>query len=171
MTQQTKNIKTHFLDASALAKLYLTEVGSDAVRNNIGKASVNFATNFCISELIGIIKCKWLYAKANQGGITKDEYLKISYELMGDIRNGAYQIEHVDFSDFQIFNKVEAYCSKHNIDLVDSLQLFTLLEGFHSKLEGETKPLFITADKDLAKAARTEGLAVWLCNKEDYPEN
>lgn len=169
MTQQTKNIKTHFLDASALAKLFFTEDGSDAVRNNIGKASVNFTSSHCLAELIGIIKCKWLYRKDNQGKITKDEYLKVSYQLMAEIRNDTYQIEHVDISDFQIFNKVEAYCTKYNIDLVDALQIFILLERFHY-IEGETKPLFITADEDLAKAARNEGLTVWLCDKENYPE-
>lgn len=163
------NIKTHFLDTSTLVKLYFEEEGSKAIRDNKGKASVNFTTSFCIAELIGIIKCKWLYRKENEGRISKDEYLKITFELMGDIRNSTYQIEHVDISDFNTFNKVEAYCSKHNIDLVDSLQLFVLLEGFLSKLEGETKPLFITSDENLATAARSEGLTTWLCGKEDYP--
>ena len=105
MIQQTKNIKTHFLDASALAKLFFTEDGSDAVRNNIGKASVNYTTSLCLAELIGIIKCKWLYRKENQGKITKDEYLKISYELMGEIRNNTYQVNVLIFQIFRHLTK------------------------------------------------------------------
>ena len=88
---------------------------------------------------------------------------------MGELRNDSLQIEEVKISDFNVFNNAEALAEKYNIDLADSLQLVTLLQGFPSKLVGESKPLFITADSLLAKAARSEGLRVWECINEDYP--
>jgi hypothetical protein len=124
---------------------------------------------YCIGEFFGIIK-----AKLKRREICNDNYLSISDNLMADLRNNQYQFEQSDITNFDIFNKVELLCTNHNnFDVVDSLQLITLKEGFLSVLwdgkSNDTKPLFITADSELAKAARNEGLNVCECGKDKYP--
>ena len=157
-------MKTHFLDTSALVKLFLKEDGSEAIHSNFGKASVNWTTSLCIAELLGVFKCKYV-----RKDISKEKYLELSDELIGSVRNESIKIEQVDISDFYTFQDTENLCKKYEIDLADSLQIITLLQGFPSKLEGESKPLFITADSSLAKAARDQGLKVWECINEQYP--
>lgn len=159
-----QHIKTHFLDTSALAKLFLKEDGSEAIHSNIGKASVNWTTSLCVAELLGVFKCKYVRKE-----ISKEKYLELSDELMGLVRNEDIRIEQVDISGFYTFRDTENFCKKYDIDLADSLQIVTLLQGFPSRLEGESKPLFITADSSLAKAARDQGLKVWDCINEQYP--
>lgn len=165
--QQENYIKTCFIDTSALIKLYLEEKGSKELRDFLGSSRIiKYTMTYCIGEFFGIIK-----AKLKRREICNDKYLKISYELMGDLRTNKYQLEQLDITKFDIFIKVESFCEKYkNFDIVDSLQLITLKEGFLSKL-GESKPLFITADSKLAEAAKKEGLKVWQCDKEEYPKH
>lgn len=169
MTQKN-NIKTCFIDTSAFIKLYLYENGSKELHEFLGSSRiVKYTMTYCIGEFFGIIK-----AKLKRREICNDKYLSISDNLMADLRNNKYQLEQSDITNFDIFNKVESFCKNHdNFDIVDSLQLITLTEGFFSTLwDGKSnvsKPLFITADSKLAKAARNEGLNVWECNKDKYP--
>lgn len=169
MTQKN-TIKTCFIDTSAFTKLYLDENGSKELLAFLGSSRIiKFTMYYCIGEFLGIIK-----AKLKRGEICNDKYLSISDNLMADLRNNQYQFEQSDITNFDIFNKVELLCKNHNnFDVVDSLQLITLKEGFLSALwdgkSKDSKPLFITADSELAKAARKEGLNVCECGKDKYP--
>ena len=55
---------------------------------------------------------------------------------------------------------------QHDIDLIDSVQVVTVLHGRYSVFIGDSRSLFITADRTLAKAAREEGARVWECSSE-----
>lgn len=50
-------------------------------------------------------------------------------------------------------------------------QIVTLKKGRYRSFVGESQSLLITADADLAKAARSEGLQVWDCINEAGPEH
>ena len=165
MTQKTNYIKTCFIDTSAFIKLYLEEEGSKELHAFLESSRIiKYTMTYCIGEFLGIIK-----AKLKRREISNDKYLSISYALMADLRNNTYQLEQSDITNFDIFNKVESFCKNYaNFDIVDSLQLITLKEGFLSTL-GESKPLFITADSKLAEAAKKEGLKVCECNIDEYP--
>jgi hypothetical protein len=43
-------------------------------------------------------------------------------------------------------------------DLPDTLQIVSMRKGFYSSLVGESRPVLITADNELAKVAKGEGL-------------
>ena len=64
-------------DASALAKLYLPELGSELVRAIWNGHSTKYATPFCVYETLTILKVA--YVQRHQ--LTKDEYLEASVSL------------------------------------------------------------------------------------------
>jgi len=58
------------LDASALVKLYVEELGSDIVQKFVNTEPTRYTTPFCYFEALNVLKVKWLYRKE----ISKEEY-------------------------------------------------------------------------------------------------
>jgi hypothetical protein len=58
---------------------------------------------------------------------------------------------------------------QHGIDFLDCLQIVTILHGQFRHLGPNSKSLLITADEELAKAARAEGVNVWDCINDSAP--
>jgi predicted nucleic acid-binding protein len=67
--------------------------------------------------------------------------------------------DHVPIS-VQILEHAERIMAEHELDFVDALQLVTVLRGKFSVLVGDSASLFVTADHDLAVAARKLGAQV-----------
>jgi len=67
-----------------------------------------------------------------------------------------------------VFADVEEIISRYNIDISDAFQIVTVKRDYFSR-ELQMSPILITADKDLAKTARKEGLQVWNCMTESAP--
>jgi predicted nucleic acid-binding protein len=181
-------IRTHLLDSSALVKLLVKEDKSDLIRSYFDTHSVFWTTSFCFAETLGVLKRKWLTksqktsgqsgsqgllaclrTKAHGGSISQDQYLSASEELAALVRNESISIEEVQFTQRSVFDQAEDLAKKYGIDLVDSFQLVTLMIGFPSAMPEESRTILITADKGLAKAARSEGLRSWYFMKEPIP--
>ena len=64
---------------------------------------------------------------------------------------------------------VSAISNRYVEKISDAFQIYTLKKGFYSVLSGDSKPILITGDKELADATRKEGLRVWNCMKEVAP--
>ncbi|WP_076418337.1 hypothetical protein [Colwellia sp. UCD-KL20] len=156
-----KEIRTHLLDASALVKLFIEEDGSKLLREYYDEYSVFWTTTPCLIEVLGILKCKYLY----KSQLTKNKYLEISAEIMAYFRNKDILIVEDEMTNLYLFNQVEIIVGKYSLDIIDAFQLVTLQNGFSSKLTGEAKTILITADGALEKAATLEGLRVWNCLK------
>jgi hypothetical protein len=61
--------RANCFDASALVKIYITEPGSELIRDYFNnRAPTKYTTPFCFYESMNIIKGKWIY----NGKITKD---------------------------------------------------------------------------------------------------
>lgn len=86
------------------------------------------------------------------------------------MRNGTISFEEVDITQFSTFNEVEKISKSYSLDLADAFQIVTMKKGFPAILQGDSKTIFITGDKDLANAARSENLRVWNCMSEEEPE-
>jgi predicted nucleic acid-binding protein len=158
------NIKTAYLDASALVKLLVPEDGSRAVRDYFSTHSVFTTTSICFAETLGALKLKF----KNQL-ISTDQYLAACSELMAHIRGHTLEIEDIGISKNYIFDEVECIAKMYELDVSDAYQIVTLRRGAFSTLTGDSRPFLITADQQLAAAARREGHQVWDCLRESAP--
>ena len=158
------DIRTHYLDASALVKLFIDEDGSAAVRSYLGPHATRVTTSLCFAETLGVLKAKHVHRH-----ISTEEYLAACEDLMAHLRGQTLTIEDIGITERIVFDEMERIAKAHALDLSDACQLLTLRQGALSHLEGDSRPILITADKRLAAAARSEGLRAWDCMHEAAP--
>jgi predicted nucleic acid-binding protein len=157
-------IRTHYLDASAIVKLFVTEAGSKSLRDYMGAHSTFTAIAPCFIEALSVMK-----GKHRRGDLTEEAYLSACEKLVSEIRDQTIGLEDIQ-TDRATYDKAESLAKKHKIDLIDAYQLYILKNGFFSQFSGsEAEPILITADKPLANAARNECMRVWHCVDEDAP--
>jgi predicted nucleic acid-binding protein len=161
-------IKVHYYDASALVKLVADDVdeepGRDVLRNyHRAHAHPGYTTSFCIAEAFGALKRKFL-----RGRISEAQYLKFVKDLIRETGN-TFEVDELPPLDPVVGSEFERLATKHNIDFVDCLQIVTILKGRFRIFDGPSKSILITADRELAKAARSEGAKVWECSSEGPP--
>jgi predicted nucleic acid-binding protein len=72
-------------------------------------------------------------------------------------------------TSLEVFFAAQRTAEKHKIDLSDAFQIHTVKEGFFSNLSAGSKTILVSADRDLVKAARAEGLRVWSILDESPP--
>src|SRR5262249_23131614 len=117
-------------------------------------------TSLCFAEAVGGISRKFKNDEINE-----QEYLDACDELYALHRDNFFEIVDVGISTRDVFSEVEQMVAAHNrskgkrLDLSDAFQLVTLkrvLPGLE-----RSALLFVTADKYLAAAAKTEGFRTW----------
>lgn len=158
-------IRTHYLDASAIVKLFVVEENSDVLRKYFNDHSTFYTTSLCFSEAIGVLKVKWMYRRE----ITQDQYLAAMNDLMASFAYESIGIDEIEIKDREVFREVERLVETYSLDISDAFQIYTLKTGFFSVLAGDSKPILITGDSGLAEATRNEGLRVWDCMTEPSP--
>lgn len=152
-------------DASALAKLYVDESGSEALRRYWKTQATRYTTPFCLYETLGVLKG---YKRRNK--LSLDTYLRAATELVHWFRASRSRMNDLDFTDPRVFSRARDIVMQFDLDLSDAFQLLSLDEGYFSGLTGESRTRLVTADERLAKAARSLGLPVWDCLREPIPE-
>jgi predicted nucleic acid-binding protein len=154
-------IRTNYLDASAIIKLLIKEEGSQEVVSYFNAHTVFTTTSLCFGEALG-----GLSAKYKREEIEQEEYLRACEELLAHIRNSSIEIHDAEISKPEVFNAVEDLIfdknlsKKKRLDLSDAFQLVTM----RKVLAGVDRSSFllITADKYLARVAKKdEGVCVW----------
>ena len=163
-----KAVRTHYLDASAIVKLLVYETGCEGVRNYFNEQSTFYTTSLCFAETLGILKSKRFHRKPPDN-ITEDQYIDACNDLMAHISCESIGIDDIQISDREVFTEIENIVQKYSLDISDAFQIYTLKEGYFSRLSGESSPILITADERLAEVARNEGLRAWNCVKEPIP--
>ena len=156
-----------YLDASALVKLVADdrdeEPGRDAVRKYRLNRGNMFATPYCVAEALSVFKRKFL---SKPRKISREDYKKYVKAFLTVIAN--LTIEEPEFSDWsgigtpnlrtlRLLREAETLLGKHGLDFVDCVQIANILHGRYSPFCGDSQSILITADRDLAKAARAEG--------------
>ncbi len=58
---------------------------------------------------------------------------------------------------------------RSRLDLSDAFQILSVKKGYFSVLASESSTVLVTADKELADAARAEGLRAWSLMLEPAP--
>jgi predicted nucleic acid-binding protein len=159
-----------YFDASALVKLVADDDdekdGREGVRNLYWNNANMYATSYCVTETLGVFKRKF-----NQKQIGQDEYARYCMDFAKKILGGNLHIDEVAILSLPVFQEAERLITKHGIDFIDSLQLLTLLHGRFRYMVDRSQSLLVTADEALAKAARAEGVIVWQCRTEAFPNN
>jgi predicted nucleic acid-binding protein len=157
------DIRMRYLDASALVKLYVDEGDSKQIRDFFTNRIHFCTTSVCLVEALSVFKAKWLRKL-----LTKQGYFEKTRNLLLDAR-GKIEINDVGLVEFSILDEVERLATKHNLDISDALQLVTILKGKYSFFARDSSSGLITADGDLASAARSENIRVWNCCADIQP--
>ena len=157
--------RANCLDASALVKLYVNEVGSDILQQYIQNEATSYTTSLCYFEALNVLKVKCLYRKE----ITQEEYKKATLSLTAWFSLVSEGIRDLDFMSPSVFNQVQSIVEKYSLDLSDAFQILSVKEGFFSSLSVKSKTILVTADKNLAKATRQEGIRTWYFLTEPVP--
>jgi predicted nucleic acid-binding protein len=131
-------------DASALAKLYVDEPGSDDLRAYWRTHATRYTTPFCLYETLGVLKCHWL-----RKTLTKDGYFTAALDLVTWFRASDSRIDDPEFTDISVFFAAKKLAEDNNLDLSDAFQLLSLEAGYFASLSGGSKTLLVTADEAL----------------------
>lgn len=143
-----------FLDTSALLKLLIPELNEPGTENLRAYPEVGIrlhTCDYCIGEVMGILKRKWL-SKKEPLLLSTDGYLMVINRLNWKIDNDKLILHEISSS--KNFNQSISFVKKYEIDYIDAL----LLNYTHKSKKCD---LFVTADGDLSKAARDIGVLCW----------
>jgi predicted nucleic acid-binding protein len=143
--------KVSYLDACAAVKLVIPERGSDHLNTYFADHSFSI-TSFCLFEALGVLKRK--------KEISRKPYLQGKRIRIDD---------EPKIGSIETFMLARKFAEDYGLDLSDALQLLSVKHGKFCKLAKESKTVLITSDRALAKAAKTEGLRVWNCERESEP--
>jgi predicted nucleic acid-binding protein len=162
------SIKVHYFDASALVKLVADDADEEPGRNVLRKyhnehAHPGYTTSFCIAEAFGAFKLKFLRKK-----ISEKEYVSYVRNFIR-VTGNTFQIDEVPILEPIVISEAERLIAKHKIDFVDCFQIVTIMQGRFRIFVGDSQSILITADRELASAARSEGARVWECTSEPAP--
>ena len=151
-------VKVRYLDASALVKLVVDEGDHDYVRQFYHSTTNFAATSLCLAEALGAVKAKW-----SHGRISEEQYFAATRNLVINAWGGRIEIDDINLFTPQSLSSVESLAKRHSLDLSDSLQLATILQGKYAHLGPNSASVLVTADRKLAMAAESEGIRAWNC--------
>ncbi len=162
------SVKAHYLDASALVKLVADdpdeEPGREVLRKYYREHSNRYATSYCVTEAFSAFTVKFLRRR-----IPEAQYIKYVQEFIRTVIGANLQIDEVSILSPVVRNEAERLIKTHKVDFLDCFQIVTVLQGRFRHMVAESQSILITADRNLAKAARAEGARVWECTSEPAP--
>jgi predicted nucleic acid-binding protein len=159
-------LRANCFDASALVKVFTFEEGSSLIREYFNNRSpTKYTTPFCLYETLNVLKVKWLY----RDEITKEEYSEAAFRLVAWFGASTRFANDIDLKDPVVFFKVRELSERHLLDLSDAFQIYSVKAGYFSHLINESQTVLVTADENLAKAARIEGVKSWYFLGEPEP--
>jgi predicted nucleic acid-binding protein len=156
-------VHDNWFDASVLIKLYVKEEKSEVVRDYWNHNPNKLTTSICLYETLRLLKIK-------HNKLDNTDYLKATLDLCSWFAEAVSKNSpEPNFLSPKVFFEAHHLGQKHALDLSDAFQLLSMKAGFGAVAHGESRPLLITADRKLAKAARTENLRVWDVLNEPAP--
>jgi predicted nucleic acid-binding protein len=161
-----KCMRIHYLDASAIVKLLIEEEGSKTLRGYQGRDTgfLFHTTSLCFAEALGVLKVKHFYRKE----ISEEEYLTAcDYLFAWAGGETVLELEDVETKDRLVFTEAERLVKRYKIDVSDAFQIVSVKKNPLMRYGNDL--MLITGDRDLAKAARQEGIEVWNCVTEPEP--
>jgi predicted nucleic acid-binding protein len=162
--KRSSSLRPHYLDASALVKLVVDEEYSSRVRAHVETQSWRVCTSYCFVEALGALKLK-----KERGELSERAYTAASRRLIGTVRSSRIKILGDIPSSSVAFAEAERMVKAYNIDFLDAFQIISIKDSWHY-LAAPSKPILITADNKLSKAATKEGIKSWYCRETRRPK-
>lgn len=160
-----ESLRPHFLDTSALVKLFVEEPGSEALRMYFRCHSWFVTSPLCIAEALNVVKRKW-----NKHELTDQEYFAAAWGFLFSYRDGGQiQLARENLADHKVFSEARNMALKYRVDLADALQLHLLIRGSLAQYCDGSRGVLVSADATLVATARTEGVLAWDCVHESSP--
>ena len=158
--------RANFFDASALLKVFARESDSAAVRDYWNSRSpTKYTSPFCFYEALTGLKVLWMYRKT----LTEAQYHQAAEKLVVWFAASERYNKDLDLHDRAVLRNARELAERYSLDLSDAFQILCVKEGRYSRLINQSQTILVTADKDLANAARSEGLKAWYCIGESEP--
>ncbi|HTF90449.1 MAG TPA: type II toxin-antitoxin system VapC family toxin [Planctomycetota bacterium] len=137
----------HFLDSSALVKLYIREPGTDAMLDLAGKAE----TRFTVLSLARVECRAALRRRQRSRDLSEATASKVLAQVDTDLRD-FFSVQPVDDS---VISRAAQLIDKHPLRAYDALQLSGFLQ-LQDQTRGATT-VFVCSDQQLVAVARAEG--------------
>jgi predicted nucleic acid-binding protein len=166
-------IRSHYLDASALVKLVADDEaerpGRQALRDYYWANAANvYSTSHSVTEALSAFKLKY-----RRKEISREQYKEYIEKFLKLTIGANLRVQDdedvVHILSPTVSHEAERMIDEYDFDFLDCFQLVVLKLGQFRYMVGGSKTLLITADRELAKAARNEGLSVWYCVDEPVP--
>ena len=153
-----------YFDASALAKRYIEEIGSDKV--DFIFANVPLGRLQCLT--IGAMEVFWICVrKRNDGRITASQFTQATGHLEHEVINSQSDFRTISVPDSLVWDSMPLI-EIHSLNSVDAMVLSSVLEvATNLRRTGDTLVL-VASDQRLLRAARAEGLQIF--NPEIDPQ-
>jgi len=152
-----------FLDTNALLKLYLSETGSNWLRNYVKGEQITIS-ELALFEIATVLRRRYI-----EGNFSRMEVI----DLFGQIRIDALNYQIMPLGGVlqldRLANLVFSLPANLRIRSLDSLHLTAATLAFEAAIN-ETPPeifVFVSSDKQLLGVAQAQGLATE--NPETYP--
>ena len=161
-------VKVHYLDASAIVKLFADDgdelPGREALRQYYFDHASMFTHQFCLAEALSAFK-----RKLSRKIFTEDKYLHCLSEFFRLGIGLKLQVDDIGMLSPILRSETERLIKGYGIDFIDAVQILILLRGTYPHFCGDSQSILITADRKLAEAARCEHARVWECTTEPPP--
>ena len=146
-----------YFDASALAKRYIEEIGSD----KIDFLFANVALTHLQCLVIGAMEVFWICVrKKNDGRITADQFTQATGHLEFEVINTQSDFKTIPIPDSLVWDSMDLI-ETHSLNSVDAIVLRSALNvAAELRRAGDTLVL-VASDQRLLRAARAEGLQVF----------
>lgn len=159
-------LRPNYLDASALIKLVIDEEYSNRVRAYVfaSEQSWRVCTSYCFVEALGALKLRY-----KRGELSDRGYIAGSRSLVRLIKNDSVKLIQGDFPFAASFPEAERMVRIYEIDFLDAFQLISVKYSWRY-LASPSKPVLVTADGALSKAATAERVKCWYCRETHKPK-
>lgn len=146
-----------YFDASALAKRYIEEVGSDKI--DFLFENVPLWRLLCLT--VGAAEVFWIcIGKRNDGRINVNQFTQSTGHLEHEIINNQSDFRTISVPDSLVWNSMNLI-ETHSINSVDALVLRSALDIATELRRAGDRLVLVASDQRLLRAARAEGLQIF----------
>ena len=146
-----------YFDASALAKRYIEEVGSDKI--DFLFENVPLWRLLCLT--IGAAEVFWICIRQkNDGRITVNQFTQATRHLENEIINNQSNFRKISVPDSLVWDSMDLI-EIHSLNSVDAMVLRSALDTATGLRSTGDRLVLVASDQRLLRAAHAEGLQVF----------
>ena len=146
-----------YFDASALAKRYTRESGSDKMLFLFDNVPLERLS--CLT--LGAIEVFWICVrKRNDGRITNHQFERATTYLRREVINNQSDFKTISVPDSLVWDSMRLI-ETHSLNSVDAMVLRSALDTATELRSTDDRLVLVASDQRLLRAARTEGLQIF----------